>query len=493
MAITRLGFLRSSGDIDSGIFVPKFYDPSIGAALDALRASHDLVSIGRLMQTREISVHYGHDIGKHYYGHGTIPYVRTSDLAAWEVVSAPKQVVGLDAYDVYGPRQDIRANDVLFVRDGQYLIGHVALVTPHDLPFIHQSHMIRLRVAPDARVSPSLLLGMLSTPIVARQVRSKQFTAGIIDKIEDRYEDILLPIPRGARAQELGAEIAALVERRVYLRERLKRIPMLAQGLIADIEEPYVPEAAEVRPETLGYRLPSAEIENNILIPKYYDPKLTDDLRAKAGQFELRSVRSLVADDVLEVSTGLEVGKMAYGLGEVPFIRTSDLADWELAGVAKQRVSAGLYETLRARADVQPGDVLLVRDGTYLVGTSAILTGSDAKALYAGGIYKLRVKRPEVLDPYLLIALLNMPIVKAQIRARQFTRDIIDTLGLRLYDVVVPLPKGDSAKRRVASIAREVVEERAQLRERAKAIVLEIEGGSVDVPEEREAAQELTL
>jgi hypothetical protein len=493
MATTRLGFLRASGDISAGIFVPKYYDPSISSALAQLRESHDLVSLGRLIDTGEVTVHYGHDIGKHHYGLGDIPYVRTSDIATWEIVSAPKQTVGQETYEIYSAKQDVRAGDVLFVRDGLYLIGRTAVVTSYDLPLIHQSHMIRLRVEAGARIGTNLLMSVLSTPIVTRQVRSKQFTAGIIDKIEDRFTELVLPIPRGQRARELDAEIGRLVARRVRLRERLKSIPLFAQGLIADIDTPPTVQKDQADTRGLGYRLPSTSVQDNVLIPKYYDPRIAEQLKAMSATFDLRNIQALVDDGVLSIETGLEVGKMAYGLGEVPFIRTSDLADWELAGLPKQRISPELYSALRARVDIRPEDILLVRDGTYLVGTSAILTKTDAKALYAGGLYKIRVRRPDVIDPYLFIALLNTPIVKAQIKARQFTRDIIDTLGLRLYQIVLPVPKAKSTKKLIADIARDVVNERVRLRDRAKAIVVEMEGDVVDMPEEREAADELAL
>jgi hypothetical protein len=63
--------------------------------------------------------------------------------------------------------------------------------------------------------------------------------------------------------------------------------------------------------------------------------------------------------------------------------------------------------------------------------------------------------------------------------------DIIDTLGKRLLEIVVPIPR--SAKRRdsLASLTREVVEERAQLRDRAKELALAIEGAEQLDEEER--------
>ena len=45
----------------------------------------------------------------------------------------------------------------------------------------------------------------------------------------------------------------------------------------------------------------------------------------------------------------------------------------------------------------------------------------------------------------MLLALLSSPIVKRQIRSKQFTQDIIDTLGDRVKELILPFPK-DKAK-----------------------------------------------
>jgi type I restriction enzyme M protein len=241
MATTRLGFLRASNDISAGIFIPKYYDPSILNTFRKLESTHDLISMAELIDSGEITVHHGHDIGKHYYGLGDIPYVRTSDLATWEIVSA-QQTVGEEAYDIYAERQDNRAGDVLFVRDGLYLIGRVALVTQRDLPLIHQSHLIRFRCAEGARVAAPLLLAVLSTPLVIRQVRSKQFTAGIIDKIEDRYLELMLPIPKSAEVREAIAQtVQDIVDERARLRDRARQIPLEIEGVEA-VKEDYEAE-----------------------------------------------------------------------------------------------------------------------------------------------------------------------------------------------------------------------------------------------------------
>jgi len=224
----------------------------------------------------------------------------------------------------------------------------------------------------------------------------------------------------------------------------------------------------------LGFVHPISGVRNGIFIAKYYDPQISEDLAALGGTHDLVSLAELVKKKVIGWDTGIEIGKMAYGTGRIPFVRTSDISNWELKGDPKQNVSEEIYE--ENKQDVQAEDIFVVRDGTYLVGTSCILTEHDTKILYCGGIYKLRVLDKSKLDPYLLLALLNTPIVRRQMRAKQFTRDIIDTLGKRLFEVVLPIPKDRALRQRVAKETRHVIETRVQLRNRAKEIALEVEG-----------------
>jgi type I restriction enzyme M protein len=226
----------------------------------------------------------------------------------------------------------------------------------------------------------------------------------------------------------------------------------------------------------LGFLLKISQIKNRILVPKYYDPELVERLRRLSNTHELVSVGELVKRGVINITTGIEVGKMAYGTGPIPFIRTSDISNWELKADPKQGVSEELYNSLKDKLDVKAGDILMVRDGTYLIGISAIVTESDTRILFQSHIYKIRVLKSEEIDTWLLFACLNSPIVKRQVRAKQFTQDIIDTLGNRILEIVLPIPKDKEKQREVAKATRETVEARVTLRDKAKRIVLDIEG-----------------
>lgn len=228
----------------------------------------------------------------------------------------------------------------------------------------------------------------------------------------------------------------------------------------------------KIEPSRTGFALPAASRTAQILVPKYYNPELKADLAALTKTHELHRIADLVAAGSLTLATGVEVGKMAYGTGVIPFIRTSDISNWEMKSDPKHGVSEALYKHYEAKTDVQEGDILMVRDGTYLIGTCAMVTAHDLPMLYQSHLIKMRVS--EGLNKWLFFAAINTPIVKRQIRSKQFTQDIIDTLGNRFLEILVPIPKLTKEQDRIANAAQEIVEGRAALRDRAKELALSI-------------------
>lgn len=484
----HLGFVIKSSAIFGNIFIPKYYNPEVSKDFTALSDDYNLLPIQHLVSSKVLEISTGDEIGKMAYGTGSIPFVRTSDISNWEIKSDPKQGVSEAIYNSYASSHDVREGDILFVRDGTYLIGTSCLVTKHDGRMLYQSHLLKLRLTKEAPISSALLLAILSSPIVRRQIKAKQFTADIIDSIGHRFNELILPIPKDkALCIRIEREVQDTLNERGRLREVLRGTPSWVQGITSS---PYEATDTEVQEENqerdLGYIIKSSRISANVFLPKYYNPLIEEDLHALRTDNELISLGTLANEGVLAFATGIEVGKMAYGMGIVPFIRTSDISNWELKADPKQNVSEVLYKDTQAALDVQAEDILVVRDGTYLVGTSCILTEHDTKIIYCGGLYKIRVRQKDRLDPFLLLALLNIPIVRRQMKAKQFTRDVIDTLGKRLLEVIIPIPKDQVRRKEIADVVRHTVETRVSLRNRTRKIALEVAGVTSPSEEDEE-------
>ncbi|MCA2920242.1 MAG: N-6 DNA methylase [Microcystis sp. M015S1] len=219
----------------------------------------------------------------------------------------------------------------------------------------------------------------------------------------------------------------------------------------------------------LGFSVDKDAISNGVLCPRYYDPMAGEELNGLGKSHLLIKFSDLIEQGVISIKTGDEVGKLAYGTGNIPFIRTSDISNWELKADPKHGVSEEIYNTLKKKQDVRTGDILMVKDGTYLIGTCAIVSDADNEILYQSHLYKIRVNENKYgLDSYLLLALLSSTAVQKQIRSKQFTQDIIDSLGERINELVIPIPKSKVNRSRISDLVRSAVIKRIEARELTK-------------------------
>lgn len=230
----------------------------------------------------------------------------------------------------------------------------------------------------------------------------------------------------------------------------------------------------ELSYDHLGFVIKQSQIVDSIYLPIYYNPEIRANLDSLKDEYDLVTVSELVEQGLISLSTGDEVGKLAYGTGSVPFIRTSDIANWEIKLDPKQGVSEEIYEELRKKQDVQANDILMVKDGTYLVGTCALITEDETKIVYQSHLWKIRSTDHEKLNPYLLLALLSSPIVKQQIRAKQFTQDIIDTIGRRILELVLPFPKSKEQQEKVISMVKDVFDRRTEAKNIMRNVLLNV-------------------
>lgn len=466
MMDTHLAFTIGRKSLVNGILIPKYYDPEIQQSVRVAEAYFDLPVLGEVLLPGDKGSRLGDWIQREFYGTGDIPYVRTSDLYGWRIRSDYKKGVSGEVYEEFASKQDVQPFDILMVAHGTYLVGAVAIVTESEARLVLQDHVFRLRVNPASGISPYLLLAALSTSFVKRQVRARQFSADIIDKIGERHLELRVPIPKSAQLRDkIVSRVERILNRQTTTREAIKEASQ------SDLR--MTRERAEAR---YGFKVRRSQLKKGILIPKYYDPAVESALSESEMNSSARwvTIGSLVEDGLISLETGVEVGKMAYGTGDIPFIRTTDIADWEVKHDSRQGVSEDIYREYKHAASLKSGDILLVRDGTYLVGSSALVGEDDLPALICGGLYRIRVEDTGRLTPFALLAFLNLPVVRRQMRARQFTRDVIDTLGYRILEVRIPSPLTSEAEKLAATVA-DVMAEKAELKRDIWSVVKTLE------------------
>ena len=227
-------------------------------------------------------------------------------------------------------------------------------------------------------------------------------------------------------------------------------------------------ETGKINGDRFGFKVSLDHIKNFILAPRYYNPEPAEELRKLKDTHLAVQFSDLIKDKTVKISTGDELGKLAYGTGEIPFVRTSDITNWEIKSDPKHLVSEEYYQQYAKKQDIREGDILMVRDGTYLIGTCAMVTKYDVKMVYQSHLFKIRVNKNKFFDNHLLLAILSSKPVQSQIKAMSFTLDIIDSLGDRLGDIILPIPKDENLKKEISETVKRSIYERIEARELAR-------------------------
>ena len=110
------------------------------------------------------------------------------------------------------------------------------------------------------------------------------------------------------------------------------------------------------------------------LVPRYYDTSaLSGYAQAERLGAKLVSLGETARLGYVLIRKGHEVGAEAYRTGDVPFIRTSDISIYEISIDPTRSVSEDIYRQYADQQKLAAGDILLVSDGRYRIGRTAIL------------------------------------------------------------------------------------------------------------------------
>ena len=208
---------------------------------------------------------------------------------------------------------------------------------------------------------------------------------------------------------------------------------------------------------------------DNILAPRYFNPEIKKELSKleKSGKYKLISFGELLKNKIVSIKRGNEVGSKNYGTGDIPFIRTSDISNWEIRVNKETSIDEETYVQYKDKQDLREGDILFVNDGGRMIGEVAILTKYDKKILIQSHIKRIRItKENELLDPYILLYLFKLPIVKKQIYSKTFVQATIPTLSNRLKDVILPIPLDKKKREEIRDFIKKIIIERSEAKHR---------------------------
>ncbi len=294
-----------------------------------------------------------------------------------------------------------------------------------------------------------------------------------LEKHQTNTRPIFMAVAQAIGHNKNGKETYMLLaDGRPQLDEQGQRIldddlPAIAENFQSFLKSGCVPETR------FGFGLPRAQVSDFVFIPEFYNPEIRAELQTleASGKYQLCTIGDLVEQGVLEIRRGNEIGSHLYGSGEIPFVRTTDIVNWEIKFDPVKAVSEEVYEQYKTAQDVATDDLLFVSDGTFLIGRTAIVTRLDEKIIIQSHLKKIRVLKNAFITPYYLLYLLNSKIVRKQIDAKTFVQATISTLGQRLFEIVLPISADCAERERVSCEIQELIRQKTALREQLRALI----------------------
>jgi len=206
------------------------------------------------------------------------------------------------------------------------------------------------------------------------------------------------------------------------------------------------------------------------LCPRYYDRSPLKELEKEAKRLgaELISIRDMVKKGYLVIRKGHEVGAESYGTGDVPFVRSSDISNYEVSIDPTRSVSEEVYEQFRDLEQLAPNDILMVVDGRYRIGRSALLHEHNYVCVVQSHIRIITVTPKSPLDSIEFLYVLNLPMIQHQIRNLVFIQSTLGSLGSRLNEIMIPLPRKNAEWDKTIGKFRQLVQGRSDLLKRLK-------------------------
>jgi type I restriction enzyme M protein len=230
------------------------------------------------------------------------------------------------------------------------------------------------------------------------------------------------------------------------------------------------------------FKIKFSQIKNKIFIPIYYTGvEKTLKKLANDEKFELLSIKDLAGKRIVYTNKGGylprgdEIGSHLYGLGDIPFIRTSEISNWEVNLDSYKKTSEEVYEQYKQKQKIEPGDILLVKDGgPNLIGKTAYISEMDVKIIIQSHIFQIKtLENNDNIDSYLLLYLLNLEIVQKQIQAITFVQGTIATIGNRIMEVVLPFPKDISKRKDISKSIKLIIDKKTEIRTKIRNLSLD--------------------
>lgn len=354
-----------------------------------------------------------------YEEEGT-PYLRATDIKRCQVDLLSPKKVSMKTEEAPINIQ-IKEGDVLITRKGT--VGVTSIVSSDCANCIIGTEIIKVRLKEDAEITPEYLYTLLNSKVGILQVYGK-LTGTVSRGINHpSLKSIKIPVLTPKKQKEIDDWVKTAKQKHNqslgYIRKALELFNKKIQEC-NESEENY-------------FKIYSDNLQD-MLTPKFYYPQFVKSIKNIKKKFKTEKLI-----DIADIKKGEEVGSENYRTylekmkNDVPFIRTSDLPNYEIDDWTDYYIDINIFENVKQ--DLEVGDIVFTKDGK--IGLSALCMDVD-KCILASGLSIIKPKNKK--DAPYIFAVLSSFVGTYQALQRTVTSSTIPHLNIeRMMDIEIPL------------------------------------------------------
>lgn len=423
-----LSFKINSTDLEDRLLVP-FYE--------VIRITNkSKITIGDIAD----EITNGIDL-RNYKDEGPL-YLRGSDIKRCQIdLLTPKHVDF--PINKIPDKIKLEPGDILMTRKGTVGVTSIFSSEPRDL--IIGTEIIKIRLKKNNEISPEYLYTFLNSKPGILQVISK-LTGTVARGINHQsLKKIKVFTPSQKEKEQIDSWIK---EAKIKHWKAITMIEAAKEKLMSILGFPAMSNA-------MNFKVSSNLLETDSFTPRFYHPAYTKPIEILKKNFE-----TIKLGEISKIRKGDEVGSDNYRDytnkldTDVPFIRTSDLPNYEIDDYPDFYIDKGFFEELKQ--DLLPNDILFSNDGK--IGYSAIFTSVD-KCVIQSHIRRIRIL--ETFRPEYILVFLNNIYGKQQVKRRVVIQSTIPTIGDGLKEIKIPKIDSNS-ENEIADIVNEAYKLKAE-------------------------------
>lgn len=214
--------------------------------------------------------------------------------------------------------------------------------------------------------------------------------------------------------------------------------------------------AAGTMTDTLA-RVPQADVSLRCAVPVYYDRRYEQAFEQEMAKpefagFMTKSIGEMMRDGLLTVRGGHGSPSADQRIGDVPYIKVSDLRAGLVNINPTNRVPRRVAERFwrSETSGLLPFDLLCPERTSKNIGDFCVLMPGQEQVLLTKEILVLRPGSEAKFDPFYLLWAMTLKVVRDQWRRVVFMQTNREDVGKRFLEILVPVPASAEEATRVS-------------------------------------------